>query len=199
MKLEYLQDGVCPVRSVGQQTQVREWLLRTARLALELGELVAELYEQLAVALALVGRQGEDARHVVVLAALLLLGEVAHDVVAAVVHLAHHVEEEGVRVVVERLVVQEELGQQAQVLGVVLVLASVYLEEGNGVFPVDLIARWVLVNALGEMPLQTCSGFEELETKFANINAVRIGQLLRVRREIPVKQIKLYLQTTISK
>ena len=177
---------MCPVRSVGQQSQVREWLLRTARLALELGELVAELYEQLAVALALVGRQGEDAGHVVVLAALLLLGEVAHDVVAAVVHLAHHVEEEWVRVVVERLVVQEQLGQQAQVLGVVLVLASVNFKEGNGILSVDLIPWGILVDALGEMPLQTRSGFQKLETKFANVNAVRIGQLLRVGREIPV-------------
>ena len=104
----------------------------------------------------------------------------------SVVTLAHHVEEEGVRVVVERLVVQEQLGKQAQVLGVVLVLASVYFKEGNRVLSVDLIPRGILMDALGEMPLQTRSGFKELETKFANVNAVRIGQLLRVGGEIPV-------------
>ena len=48
----------------------------------------------------------------------------------SVVTLAHHVEEEGVSVVVERLVVEEELGEEAEVLRVRLVLAAVDLEEG---------------------------------------------------------------------
>lgn len=44
------------------------------------------------------------------------LGEVAHDVEALAVILRHHVEEEGVCVIVQRLVVQEALGQKTQVL-----------------------------------------------------------------------------------
>ena len=49
---------------------------------------------------------------------MLLLGEVAHNVCHARVALAQDVEEEEVDVVVERLVVQEQLGQVAQVLAV---------------------------------------------------------------------------------
>lgn len=48
------------------------------------------------------------------------LGEVAHDVEAFAVVLRHDVEEEGVCVIVQRLVVKETLGQKTQVLGVTL-------------------------------------------------------------------------------
>ena len=46
------------------------------------------------------------------------------------------------------LVVQKELGQQAEVLGVDLVLAPVNLEHGDGTFPVDLVAGRVLQQEL---------------------------------------------------
>lgn len=46
------------------------------------------------------------------------LGEVADDVGALAVHLGQEVEDEGLDVEVEGLVVQEELGQQAEVLAV---------------------------------------------------------------------------------
>lgn len=49
---------------------------------------------------------------------LTYLAEVPDQVSASLVHLTEHVEEEGVHVVVQRLVVQEQLGQQAQVLAV---------------------------------------------------------------------------------
>lgn len=44
------------------------------------------------------------------------LGEVAHNVEAFAVILCHHVEEEGVCVIVQCLVVEEALGQKTQVL-----------------------------------------------------------------------------------
>ena len=50
-----------------------------------------------------------------------------HDVRAALVILTEHVKEEQVDVVVQRLVVQEELGQVAQVLAVQLLLLAVHL------------------------------------------------------------------------
>ena len=46
------------------------------------------------------------------------LGEVADQVAAGVVCLGHDVEEEGLHVVVQRLVVQEQLGQETEVLAV---------------------------------------------------------------------------------
>jgi hypothetical protein len=49
-------------------------------------------------------------------------------VAALRVHLAQHVEEEGLDVKVQRLVVQEQLGEQTQVLAVDLILNK---EEGE--------------------------------------------------------------------
>lgn len=46
------------------------------------------------------------------------LGEVSDQVAAGVVGLCHDVEQEGLHVVVQSFVVQEQLGQQAQVLAV---------------------------------------------------------------------------------
>ena len=59
------------------------------------------------------------------LAGVLLLAEVADEVAPFCVCNGHDVEEEGLHVEVERLVVQEELGQQAQVLAVLLVPGNV--------------------------------------------------------------------------
>ena len=55
------------------------------------------------------------------LAGVLLLAEVADEVAALGVGDGHDVEEEGLHVEVERLVVQEELGQQAEILAVLFV------------------------------------------------------------------------------
>lgn len=44
------------------------------------------------------------------------LGEVAHNMEALAVILRHHVEEEGVCVIVQCLVIEETLGQKTQVL-----------------------------------------------------------------------------------
>lgn len=63
--------------------------------------------------LALVLRHGHDAADVVLLLTVLLLGEVAHQVAALGVVLGQHVEEERFHVVIQRLVVEEQLGQQA--------------------------------------------------------------------------------------
>ena len=65
---------------VAEFAEVTERLLRAACDPLDLGELVAEGDEELAVAFPLVGRQGEDAGHVVSIWRLFLLRKVANDV-----------------------------------------------------------------------------------------------------------------------
>lgn len=60
----------------------------------------------------------------------LLLREIADDMCPLVVDLAKHEEHEGVYVVVKRLVIQEQLGEQAQVLAVHFVRLAVHLENG---------------------------------------------------------------------
>ena len=60
---------------------------------------------------------------------LLLLGEVPDNVRALLVDLAEDVEEERDDVEVERLVVEEQLGQEAQVLAIQLVVLPIHLRN----------------------------------------------------------------------
>ena len=98
---------------------------------------------------------------------------------------SHDVEQEGVGVVIERLVIEKELGEETQVLRVGLVLAAVDLEEGDLVLPVDLVARRVPQPALGQVPRQTLPAPHVAEAELAYVDARQGDQLLRVRREVP--------------
>jgi len=141
------QNGVGPVTTVAQQTQIGERLLGAAGLSFEFAQLVAELDEELAVAHPLVLWEGQDTGDVVVFRGLFLFAEVAHDVVATVVGLTHDIEEEGVRVVVKRFMVEKQLGQKAKILSVLFVLSAVDFEEGNSVLLVDFVPRRMLEQA----------------------------------------------------
>lgn len=72
----HLEELARPVAAVGDIAKVGEGPLRSAHLALDLGQLVAHGDQELAIALALVGGQRQDAGQVVPLLAALLLGEV---------------------------------------------------------------------------------------------------------------------------
>ena len=76
-------------------------------------------------------RQHHNAGEVVALRGVFLLGEVAKDVTATTVRLRHHVEEERLNVKIERLVLQEQFGHQAEVLTVDFVLFSVHFKDGE--------------------------------------------------------------------
>lgn len=104
---QHAHDRFLPVGAVAQEAEVGEGFFGGAELAFPLRELVAEGDEELAVAFALVLREGEDAGDVVALGGFFLLGEVADEVAAVWGAGGHAVEEEGVHVVVERLVVEE--------------------------------------------------------------------------------------------
>ena len=104
---------------------------------------------------------------------------------ALLVDLAQYVEEERDDVEVERLVVEEQLGEEAQVLRVRLVLAAVDLEERDLVLSVDLVARRVPQPALGQVPGQTLPAPHVPQAELAYVDARQGDQLLRVRREVP--------------
>ena len=72
----YLEKLPGPVSPVADEPQVREGPLGSAHLVLNLAELITDGDQELAVALALIGRQGEDTRQVVTFFAVLLFGEV---------------------------------------------------------------------------------------------------------------------------
>src|SRR5690348_4023720 len=68
------------------------------------------------------------------------LGEISYHVATAVVTLAQDVEQERFHIIVQCLVIQEQLGQQAEVLTVNLVLLSVHFEDRDRIQPVNLVS-----------------------------------------------------------
>ena len=144
---EVVEQDVLPVSPVRDQPEVGQGLLRAADLPLVLRQQVGEVDQEPTVAFALeeakfilhadgnlsafslnlVRWKCEDTGDIIVEEAVLLLAEVANDVAAVRVGGGHHVEEERLDVVVESLVVEEGLGDQAKVLAVLLVLLSTHL------------------------------------------------------------------------
>mmetsp|Transcript_13304 Transcript_13304/g.30887 ORF Transcript_13304/g.30887 Transcript_13304/m.30887 type:complete len:203 (+) Transcript_13304:529-1137(+) len=135
-------------------------------------------------------REHHDARQVVIVRALLLLREVPNDVAAPLVDFGHHVEVEGVHVVVEGLVVQEELREVAQVLAPHLGFCAVDLEDGDVISPVDLVARRVSRAPFSLVALELGLAFVEVERELANVQHVNyviplLPDLAGERREVP--------------
>lgn len=79
---------------------------------------LTKFYKDFAVATPLKWWESENAGNIIILTGLLLFGEVTNHVVTAVVDFAKHVEQERVGVVVKCLVVEEEFGKEAEILGV---------------------------------------------------------------------------------
>ena len=178
-------DGLSPVGAVAEEAEVGQGLFWGAELALALGELVGEGHEEVAVALALVLRQGEDAGNVVALGGFLLLAEIADQVVPPLVARGHAVEEEGVDVVVEGLVIEEELREQAEVAAPGPLAAAVDLEEGDRAVAVDFVAGRVDEGALGAVTGEGLEGVVVAEAELADVDQVRFGEGSWVRREVP--------------
>ena len=72
-----------PNKPVSDEPEVREWLLGRSDLALRPGEEVGEVDEEPAVALPLVRRQSQDARHVEVLQARRLVIQCGREISGA--------------------------------------------------------------------------------------------------------------------
>ena len=188
---ERAEHGDAPVAVVCEVAEVGERFLWRAAAALALREQVAHLDQKVAPAAALVDRQRHDAAHVVVHWAQLLLAKVADKVGAVRVGLGEDVEEERLDVVAQRLVVEEELGEEAQVLAVDLVLAAVDLEHGHAAAPVDLLAGRAVHDALGPVTHRHEPALHVLEAELAQPQAA-VGHdrvLLRERRLEPCVDI----------
>ena len=99
--------------------------------------------EKTAVTLALVLRHSHDARNVVLLLTEFLFGKVADEVTSFTVVDSQHVEKERLDIVVECLMVEEEFGQQAQILAVYFVDVAIHLEDRKVVLAVNLSRRRV--------------------------------------------------------
>lgn len=107
-----------------------------------------EGYEKLAKAAALEGRQHQNAGKVIIIGRVLLFREIADHVAAPIVALGEDIKEEGLDIVVERLVVEEELGEQAQILTVDFVLLAIHLKHGEISRAVNFVTRRMAQGAL---------------------------------------------------
>lgn len=132
-----------PVAAVTEPSQVGQRLFGTADNAFASRQLVAECDQQFAVALPLVGRQDQDAGHIVVLGRVFLLRKVADYVRALLVDFAQHIEVEGLHVKVERLVVEEQFGQQTQRLTVQDMVPAVNFVDRYCALSIDFRAGWL--------------------------------------------------------
>jgi hypothetical protein len=83
-----------------------------------------------------------------------------------------NIKEEGLHVIVERLVIKEELGEQAEILAVHFIVLSIDLEDGQIVVTVDLVARRVSQIALALVPLERLGLFHVLEAELAHVELV---------------------------
>jgi hypothetical protein len=131
--------------------KIGQWFLWGPEAAFFEGKLIRELDNELAITFALCEGHHQDAAQVVCLV-VFLSREVPNHVVAHRVMLAKNVEVKGVDVIVQRLVVEEELGYQTQVLAVDLLVLGIDLEERDRVVTVYLVSRRVPHEAALGMP-----------------------------------------------
>ena len=100
-----VQNGVGPVTSIREKAQVTKRFFGASGFPFKFGQLVTELDQELAITLSLVRWEGENAGDIVIFRRFLFLGEVADDVKAPLVKLAHNVKKEGVSVVIQGFVI----------------------------------------------------------------------------------------------
>lgn len=89
------------------------------------------------------GRQCKNTSYVVVLVAVFFLAKVSDNVCTHIVNLAHDIEPERIDVIVERLMIQEQLGNVAYVLAVYAITCTVNFEDTDIAFPVHLYSGGV--------------------------------------------------------
>ena len=68
---------------------------------------------------------------------------------SGLVGVGHDVKEKRLDVEIQRLVIEEEFGQEAEILTIHFVLFAVHFEHGDFAFAVNLVARGMAPNALG--------------------------------------------------
>lgn len=88
----------------------------------------------------------------------------------------HAVEEEGVHVVVERFVVEEQLAEQAQVAAPAPLAAAVDFEEGDRGVSVYFVAGGVQEGAFGAVSGEGLQGGEVAQAELADVDRVGGGE-----------------------
>ena len=183
--LEILQNVLSPPGQIAELAQIGEGPFGSAHFVFLDAERVGEADEELAVAFSLVEGEDQNAAEIVALGGLLLLAEVAHEVEAVVVLLAHDEKQEGLHIVVEVLVVQEEFGQVAQVLAIGLVLLPVHFEHAHSAMSVNLVARGVHQHAARTVARQVEARRVKVQAELADVKDLQVVEAARVRAVVP--------------
>lgn len=93
-----------------------------------------------------------------------------------------NIEEERLHVVVKRLVIEKELGQQAEVLTIDLIDVAIHFKDRQVVFAVNFSGRWVTPKALGHVPIQDGATLHVFEAKLAQeqFRQPKTGERLKI-------------------
>lgn len=147
---------------------------------------VAEGDEELAVPLALVEGEYEDAAEIVL--CFLYLGEVTGQMILVILDFTEDIEQENAHIFMKILMVEEELRQKGQVLAVYWIFITIDLEYSYFVLlvPIYLVPRRVVKRTCLGMPLQLCLQGEETQTKIADVETVQIVVVNGVGTEVPL-------------
>ena len=186
---QLVDDLTRPVLHIRHLTEIGEWLLGTAWPALDDAQSIRHVDQELAVTSPLAEGQSQDATEVALAFGVLLLREVADDVIAIFFNFAKHVEEEYCDVVDQVLVLEEHARNVGQILAVGLLCRTVHFEESNLVYArcalaVDLIARWGAHCALLCVPSKFLFTDAEMEAKVADVQTLDV-KFVRKRSEVP--------------
>jgi len=108
-----------------------------------------------------------------------------HDVIPFIIDFTQDIEEERVDIIVQGLMIQEELGKQAQILAVDLVLLPIHLKDRQVLITINLFSRGVLQLTLETMAHQGLLLLDVFEAELTDIELLLIAVLLRERAEVP--------------
>lgn len=174
-----------PIRPIAQQAQIAQRFLRAPQLALTFTELVTKRNQQLPKPHALKLWECKDTSDVIPFCGFFFLAEVPDEVAPVLIPRSHAVEQEGIDVVIQGFMIEEEFRQEAKIPTPPPLPPSINLEKTHIIVAIDLVPRGVQKRALGSMSLKLLQGIVITEAEFANVDHVRFGEAGRVRAEVP--------------
>lgn len=103
----------------------------------------------------------------------------------------HNVEKKRLHIVVQSLVVQKELRQEAEMLTVLLITLPIHLPHLELALPVDLITWRMPPNAFLGVPFDARLGFLIAQAELADIHLGEAGGVIRIGRLVPYLHLVL--------
>lgn len=115
---KHSQQNMCPITSVWDFPQITQWLLRWSRFPLSFTQFITQANDKLSVTTLLILRKGQNTSQIILLRRHLFLGKISNNMSPKFIHLANDIKVERVNVIIQRLVIEKQLCQKAQILTV---------------------------------------------------------------------------------